>query len=200
MCAVGCMPAVCHAESAPYKHDGFYLQMSLGLGYLKQSANSDGEQSAITGASLNSSLWIGGSLIPGLVLGGGTLDAIAINPSLRDTAAGSTTKSTTYSRQLQIVGLVSDFYPDPRSGLHFKAMIGYAQLPLIKTDNYGYSVPSGLGVMAGVGYDFWVSQEWSIGVLGRFSYAALSDHDDDDGGPTANPTVAPAALASFTYN
>ena len=51
-----------------------------------------------------------------------------------------------------------------------------------------------LAITAGVGYDFWIAPEWSIGVFGRFTYGALKDTDSDL--DASYPTIAPALLAS----
>ncbi len=198
--AVCCVPAICHAQSVPFTHEGFYLQMTLGGGYLRSSASfplsGSNEDVSYYGGAVNGSLWIGGSLVPGFVLGGGTLGAIAISPSAKVTYQGQSetgTSNSSTSLQLNMIGLISDYYPNPSKGLHFQALLGYAVMSLNDHNSSNYSA-SGLGVMGGVGYEFWVSEEWSIGVLGRFAYAATKYQD------TSWPTIAPALLASFTYN
>jgi outer membrane autotransporter protein len=41
----------------------------------------------------------------------------------------------------------------------------------------GGSDPTGLVVVLGAGYHFWIADEWSVGPLARFSYAPLSRDD-----------------------
>jgi hypothetical protein len=53
--------------------------------------------------------------------------------------------------------------------------------------------PGGPIFGAGVGYDFWVADEWSIGVMGRFAYAPLKEND------VTYRTIDPAILATFTF-
>jgi hypothetical protein len=53
--------------------------------------------------------------------------------------------------------------------------------------------------MLGVGYDFWVADEWSLGVLGRFLYGSMSG-SDDRGVSWTHSTYAPAALLTATFN
>ena len=193
--AVCVLPAVCHAQSVPYTHEGFYLQMTLGGGYLGTSASADGEALSLHGGAINGSLWIGGSLAPGFVLGGGTSSSIAIRPKVKETVNGQVLDvgNVNAGLQLNMIGLVSDFYPNPTKGLHFQAMLGYAVVSITQ-DGASSVSPSGVGLIGGVGYDFWVSEEWSIGVLGNVAYAAAKLHD------VSYPTVSPALLASFTYN
>ncbi len=193
--ALCCLPAVCHAQSVPFTHEGFYLQMTVGAGYLGTSASANGEDLSIHGGALNGSVWIGGSLAPGFVLGGGTSSAFAVRPKVKETVRGVTRdlSDANAGLQLNMIGLVSDFYPNPTKGLHFQAMLGYAVLSITQNGASSQS-PSGIGLLGGVGYDFWVSEEWSIGMLGNFSYAAAKLND------VSYPTVSPSLLASFTYN
>lgn len=190
-------------RSGRHFHNGFYLQMALGLGYLGASASEGGEDLSVDGAAVTGSLWIGGSVLPGFVLGGGTLSAIAVSPHVTYTNANypslNESRSSDVSLHLQMFGLVSDIYPDPRTGFHFQAMIGYAVLSASR-DGQSTSTndPSGLGLMGGIGYDFWVSNEWSVGVLARFAYAATKF--EDAGASLDLPTTAPGLLATFTYN
>jgi hypothetical protein len=46
----------------------------------------------------------------------------------------------------------------------------------------------------GVGYDFWVGNEWSIGPMFRIAYAPMSIEE------TSVNAIAPALLATFTYH
>ena len=197
VCASALLPKVCHAQSLPHRHDGFYLQMTVGAGYLSSSADFGAIHSRIYGGALAGSLWMGGSVMPGFALGGGLIGDIAFAPSQKLSGGGmsSTTRAgTDQALQLQMIGLVTDIYPNPKQGLHFQAMLGYAVLSVSNNGDTGDVSPSGVGVLGGVGYDFWISEEWSMGVLGRVAYAAAKLNDQ------ANPTIAPALLASFTYN
>ena len=53
--------------------------------------------------------------------------------------------------------------------------------------------------MLGVGYEWWVGDEWSLGLLGRISYGSMSG-SDDRGVSWTHTTYAPALLLSATYN
>ncbi|MEP7050495.1 MAG: hypothetical protein ABJB12_09095 [Pseudomonadota bacterium] len=188
-------PAICRAQSVPFTHEGFYLQMTGGAGYLGTSASAAGEDLSIRGGAVSGSLWLGGSLLPGFVLGGGTSSAIAIRPKVKETIEGQEVSlgDPNLGMDLNMIGLISDFYPNPRRGLHVQAMLGYAVLSITQHGSSSRS-PSGIGLMGGVGYDFWVSAEWSAGVLGSFEYAGARLND------VSYPVLSPALRASFTYN
>jgi hypothetical protein len=58
----------------------------------------------------------------------------------------------------------------------------------------------GGGLMFGFGYDWWVSDEWSLGILGRLAIGFTGQ--DDAGGTRWYHGVggSPSVLVSATYN
>jgi hypothetical protein len=173
-------------------HDGFYLQMSIGPGYLQSSIDIPNSDTKMTGATVSSQLLIGGSLMPGLVLGGGFIDDYAFSPGA--SVNGQDLEVSDTSLYLISLGAFVDFYPNPAEGLHFQAFAGWAALESTTNGNSGGSDPTGLLITLGGGYEWWVGREWAIGILGRFGYAPLSMND------VSYSTISPALLATFTYN
>jgi hypothetical protein len=92
------------------------------------------------------------------------------------------------------IGAFADYYVDPHGGLHFQPFVGWGGLDASSDGNSGGSDPTGLVLALGAGYDWWVADEWSIGVMGRIAYAPLSLND------VSFTTIAPAVLATFTYH
>jgi hypothetical protein len=92
------------------------------------------------------------------------------------------------------IGPFVDFYPNPHDGLHFQGLLGFGALETSSKGNAGGSDPTGFLVSLGGGYDWWVGNEWSIGVMGRLAYAPLSLNS------VSYSTLAPAVLATFTYH
>jgi len=188
---------VCIAGSAnaePRTHDGFYLQLDVGLGYLSASADTGIPQLGeitYSGVTIPSALMIGGTVGP-VVIGGGFFADYAFSPSVE--AGGQSQELEDVSLTLFGIGLFADFYPDPHGGLHFQPFLGFAGLEASSNGNSGGSDPTGPVFALGVGYDFWVADEWSIGVMGRFAYAPLKLED------TSYNTIAPAVLVTFTYH
>jgi hypothetical protein len=73
------------------------------------------------------------------------------------------------------IGPYLDFYPDPMGGFHVLGSLGYAQVSFDDGDGIVEEVTSsGFTLGGGVGYDAFVSNEWGLGVLGRFGYAWTS--------------------------
>ena len=91
---------------------------------------------------------------------------------------------------LYSVALFADIYPDPEGGFHIMPSLGWGILfPHPR-------FPSGPVLGGGVGYDFWVGSEVSMGVMARLTYAPLHDYERD----TPYQIYEPALLYTVTYH
>jgi hypothetical protein len=199
------------ADPGVRRHDGFYLRLGLGVGNFSFTA--DVEQSGTALATVETStivpmseLAFGGTIAPGLVLGGGIYTA--------GTAGGSMDfditpeGGTSFSEELDtgpfgMVGPFIDYYFNPEQGLHLQAALGLAVFTVSEpsTESVDDVSLSGPGVMLGFGYEWWIGEQWSLGVLGRVMYASLSGEDPSDSEETYSATaLAPGVLLSVTYH
>lgn len=178
-----------------HRHDGFYLRLGLGLGYVSDSASeNDGTTFKIHGTTIPIDIMIGGSLVPGLVLGGGIWIAPMVSPKV-DFEGQTLTISSNYTVQFNQIGPFLDYYPNPHEGLHILGAVTYAGLTLVEdATNTTLANVKGFGLTAGLGYDFWIGNQWSMGVLGQFSYANLSADSE------SHQLISPALLGSATFN
>jgi hypothetical protein len=179
------------ANAEPRTHDGFYLHLDAGLGYLSTSAESRGSEVNFSGVTLPSALMLGGTVGP-VAIGGGFFGDYAFSPSMEINGVESELEDV--SLMLVGIGVFADYYVDPHGGLHFQPFVGWGGLSFSSDGNSGGSDPTGLVLALGAGYDWWVADEWSIGVMGRIAYAPLSLND------VSYTTIAPALLATFTYH
>ncbi|HVU04090.1 MAG TPA: hypothetical protein VHE30_20170 [Polyangiaceae bacterium] len=208
-----------------HHHDGFYFRFAGGVGLLHDAAKSDkplpskadfpfekipfdGSGGSTAGAT---ELSLGYTLGSGLALGVGVFTGLAPSSTLdvTDTNTGSYDMKAT---QLAVIGVLGDWYFFPDRGFHAQVSPGLATLVAgagqpENTDAAGNlrgpqaqaHTAIGFGFMLGVGYDFWVSDEWSLGVLGRFLYGSSSG-SDDRGVSWTHSTYVPALLLGATYN
>lgn len=182
------------AKAEPRTHDGFYLHMDLGLGYLSSSQTVEGLDGSVSysGVSFPGTLLMGGTVGP-VAFGGGFFSDYAPSTSVSDDS-GNSLELDDLSMYLIGIGMFADIYPNPHEGLHFLPFVGWGGLEMSYQGNAGGSDPTGLVMSLGVGYDFWVSANWSAGVMGRFAYAPLSLNN------SSFSTIAPALLGTITYH
>ncbi|HEY5955861.1 MAG TPA: hypothetical protein VIV60_04880 [Polyangiaceae bacterium] len=190
--AITAVLATSHAEAMPRTHDGFYLGLEGGFGYLSSSAKANGvDLGKYSGLTLDSALWLGGTVGP-VVIGGGFYTAQVLSPKV--TFQGQDVSSGVSSMYLVGIGPFVDVYPDPNDGLHFMGFVGWGGLESSRNGNVGGSDPTGLVTMLGGGYEFWVADQWSIGPLARLTYAPLSMSGAD------YSTLAFALVADIKYH
>jgi hypothetical protein len=187
-------------------HDGFYFRFGLGIGALSGSytfheneSTSSTDQFDFDGSGLAfvSELAFGGSPTPGFVIGGGSYGA----------DIGSTTfkvgneEHEDESTALSIVGPFIDIYPMPTSGFHIQAAPGFA----LATASEGTWIDDdfvgiGFGMMAGVGYEAWIGEQWSLGFVGRILYGSVTLEDLDGNDEVEASVLVPGALLVVTYH
>lgn len=175
-------------------HDGLYIRLALGGGYVHDKLSSDRFGSAtITGAAIPIDLMLGWALVPGLTLGGGIWLAPLSSP--KGEYHGTSTAISSKNRiQYSRFGLFADYYPNPREGLHALGNIAYAGMTIVEdaTDKL-LGNAKGVAFTAGIGYEFWIGAQWSAGLLAQLGYAALSAPNE------SHSLIAPGLIATFTY-
>ncbi len=154
-------------------HDGFYLRLGLGMGYFTTSVTVDPAPAVtrdvkITGLAIVGEFLLGGTPAPGFVIGGGSMGASV--PSAKLEVDGQQVDTASDNVALSMLGIFMDVYPDPSAGLHIQGMVGFAQLSS-NDDNNSDDNPTGLGLALGIGNEWWVGEQWGIGVMGRLMYA-----------------------------
>ncbi len=163
--------------------------MGLGAGY--GQVNSEGSVGSASGVDFEAKysgmgpvyeLLIGGTPGAGLVVGGGFVGQDITDPDL-EVEVGGFEEDELFeldgSLGLVLLGPFLDWFPEDRGGFHVGAMLGFGGIGLSGGDDD--DVSQGWGGSFWAGYDFWVGDQWSLGVEGRAVYLATS-RDLEEGG------------------
>jgi hypothetical protein len=187
-----------------HHHGGFYLRLSIGVGYLwnRVEGTNNSEKFTIRGSILPLEVLLGGTALPGLVIGGG----LWLNPGLQfkyETDNGTTDLEDDYSLMFAQFGPFVDYYPDPKQGLHFLGAATITNFTLNRRDTFETTTgadreANGFAFTVGVGQEFWIGKQWSAGILGKFTYATLSR--SEAGLSYDHEILTPAVLATFTFH
>ena len=191
-----------------YRHDGFYLRMAAGIGVGTDRLHGSwsdygfekdsGRLGRMVGAAVATEAALGGSVVPGLVMGVGTFTSVWPAPA-----------ETEYDfniSQLALFAPMIDVYPKPRKGWHVQAAVGVASF----TMGFGTTgsasprpaqahVAAGAGFLLGAGHEWWIAEQWSLGILLRMM-RAWSRGDDSDGGSWAHRSQSYSALVTCTWH
>jgi hypothetical protein len=190
-------------------HDGFYFRAGLGVAlFAGGSVAPPGSTTnvSVSGAGPSLELAIGGTPWRGLVIGGGIYGMTAPGPTYSASGASLSGGAAVVSS----IGPFADWYVDPEGGWHIQGVIGLAAIQAGKgtpTEIGGssYTFPSddesgtGISLLAGVGYEWWVGDQVSLGAIARIQYVGGSVKGSGDTDSTSVKLVVPAILGTLTY-
>jgi len=195
LAVLGCGAVLCGlsvAQAAPRTHDGFYMQFNVGLGYYNTSAGEAGTDVSFSGLTIPSSFLMGGTLFNHLVIGGGFFCDTGPSPSYE--VNGQSVELDNVTQYIIGLGGFVDYYVWSDRGLHFPLFLGWGGLETSADGNAGGSDPTGFITYFGGGYEFWMSDEWSIGALFRLVIAPSKLND------VSYTTIEPGFLLTLTYH
>lgn len=166
-------------------HNGFFARSDTGLSFLWASVrgpNGSSGRSAIRGWGQSAVISVGGTPWRGLVLGG-TVWTAQIDPTFVEGGKTVVPDDNSVKETLLRVGPFVDWYPNPARGFHAQAAALFAVQ--IESDVKGNPIkPASLGaaLSVGAGYEWFVSSEFSVGLLGRLAVGRIvrapSDGDE----------------------
>jgi hypothetical protein len=200
-------PAVSSTAAAPgaHLHDGFYLRLATGFGAYNETIRQKGadDQTAVTGIATVSEIAVGRAVRPGVIFGGGvwSCGVLASDRAVRGPAPPSEVIDS--QGNFSLIGPFLDYYFDPRRGLHLQGAAGFATLRGIEVQSGEFdrhALSLGGGLMMGFGYEWWVSNEWSLGVLGRITGGFTTGTDQSDTRWFHTVGASPSVLFSGTFN
>ena len=198
-------PAEPTVRSLPHRHDGFYLRLSTGFGPYNESIARPGQDphTSVSGIATTGDFAIGGSPRPGLVLGGALWSASVLVADARTDAGEIAPPSAGERSSYSVIGPWMDYYFNPRGGLHMPMSLGFAVVRGVDAGGGRFNRENtalGAGCLVGIGYEWWVSDEWSIGILGRLTGIVATSKDDDGRRWVHAVGSAPSVLFTATYN
>lgn len=199
--------------SEPRRHDGFYLRVASGFGAFDErlaaqsGAGLEPSRGRSRGIATLGELALGGTLGEHWVVGGGIYAADVLASTYRadpERPLPPPAELDPGLRSLSLIGPFFDWYARSSGGVHLQAALGLATLtprvfgdPATEQSEY---LALGGGLMLGAGYDFWIADEWSLGVLSRTTIAFLRGEDDADRGWTHLALTSPGLLVTLTYH
>jgi hypothetical protein len=174
-----------------HNHDGFYARLSLGFGSLGATMNPP-QTNGIkgSGATLALDVALGYAVSPGIILGGTlmmeSLPSVRLdadNPVVTDVSAG-------------LLGPFFDGYPNARGGFHLGGGLGFAGTRVHPETAAGFTKANGFGLAGWLGYDIWVADQWSTGILVRLmGTRTKADAIATDNGAAGSASMATQSIA-----
>jgi hypothetical protein len=188
-----------------HEHDGFYLRIATGFGGYSESITlEDSDDSTnVTGMASVGELALGGAIAPGIILGGGVWTSSVLASDRHVDGMEPPDEVIGGSSNFSLVGPFVDWYFDPHRGLHLQGALGFASVR-------GYGLPEaqdnpdaasfGGGFMVGFGYEWWASDQWSLGILARLAAVVAVQEDEENQMWTHGIGTSPSVLFTATLN
>lgn len=180
------------------EHEGFFLRLGIGVGWFDMKTDFMGEDLHIKGPAGHLQLAIGGNLSRNFILFGQLFVNAAEEPTAEIGGDEEDLEDLTVSLGALGVGLA---YYLP-SNLYFSGTLAVSQLRL-EDDNDGSDAESEAGpaFMAQLGKEWWVSDNWGLGLAGQMFLSRNRDDDDAEGDEDVTwTTLGFGLLFSATYD
>ncbi|HSN90753.1 MAG TPA: outer membrane beta-barrel protein [Anaeromyxobacteraceae bacterium] len=158
-----------------HQHDGFYLNLDLGFGAMSSSTTSLGSDLKLSGAAGEFSVAAGFALTNNFIIAGQVWGTSVSDPTLEVDGVDLGSADATLS--LTGVGLNLVYYFMPLN-LYLSATPSLAMLSL-ESGGLTYDTENGFGLRFAVGKEWWVSDNWAIGLNGQIAFTS-----NDDAGST----------------
>jgi hypothetical protein len=181
-----------------HQHDGFYMRLYTGIGFLSASDTYLGSKETYSGAGVTFGASFGGVIAPNLVLFGEFLGTVVSDPSYE--APGQSQTLSGLDATLVGFGPGVAYYLEPIN-LYFSGTLTFSQFSLSDSqssdpNNNADLTNLGIGTNLMVGREWWVSPDWGIGVAAQLHIASMKMKDYDS---RMTATVL-SLLFSATYN
>jgi hypothetical protein len=180
------------AASGRHTHDGFFMRLSLGGG--GASASKSGEK--YSGGSGAFGAAFGGAITQHLILYGEVFGHSVHEPKYK--VGGTSVTERGWDLNIAGVGPGVAYYFMPLN-LYLSGTLLLQRASLSESNDSRSSralTDVGLAASLMVGKDWWVSDNWALGVAAQFLLGSAKDRDDESNWTTA----ALALMFTATYN
>ncbi len=159
-------------------HTGMFSHVGLGLGYAAARADLDWDAGSPdleqSGVAYQIQFLLGGSVMPRLAVHFSYFGFDSFGTSLK--ANGKEVKGQDADLAFNGIGAGLTYYLP--SNLYFSGSAGLALVSVTDREGYGYRLDPGFGAQAGVGYEWWLSADWGLGVALAGSFFMAKDESE----------------------
>lgn len=195
-----------------FVHDGFYMRLAGGIGGVSDKLQGDAHSADAAAGTLDGTVsgFAGATEVAvGLTPFRGWVFGVAIDTLTMPGPSGSlgdgAGRFEFETSQLATYGALVDYYLDPLRGFHVQASAGLASYIMGQGNATGVPIIApphaalGFGLMLGVGNQWWIDREWTLGVLPRLMLA-WTNGVDEFGGAFSHRTIGYSLLLTATYH
>jgi hypothetical protein len=177
-----------------HMHDGFFLRLAPGVGFMSDNETLGANKFEYSGTSSLFDFAIGGAIIENLIVFLDVSAAVVSEPKLKVNGQSATTNSSDHSTSILGLGLAY-YFP---SNIYLSGAVGRA-ITSLKANGKTYETKNGYGLNMMLGKEWWVSDNWGLGIAGQWLYSDCPDIDFAGSTPHVKASSF-GVLFSATYN
>jgi len=162
-----------------HAHDGFFLRLTAGFGYMSASETYSGTTDTYSGVGATFGGAFGGVVAPNLILFGEFLGTSVPDPNFDRN--GPMGYSTSFSGAMSLFGFGPGiaYYIEPIN-LYLSGTLAFSTMTIDNyDDDWSRDTNFGLGMSLAVGKEWWVGRDWGIGLAGQLHLASMRDSTYD---------------------
>ena len=179
-----------------HQHDGFFIRLTPGLGYSNFTEDIQGiDVFEFSGLSSASRLQIGGAVSQNLIIFGEFGAIIQFDPSMK--LLGQSVDVTDVQLTISDFGGGITYYIMP-ANIYFALSLLVSQVTLEIQGNKA-ETESGFGFNVLIGKEWWVGDDWGLGIAGFGYYSTMDDKTVNGITPSISNTAF-GILFTVTYN
>jgi hypothetical protein len=186
------------ADESANRHDGFMLRLTLGFGYgnLGQEATApaalggDSAESDAGGLAGTFSVDLGGAVSDSITIHARLSDLVIVDPDVTINGQDAGTAEDVSLAAFLLAPAIT-FYAMP-ANVYGTLAVGASWVRSDVNDREVDSSEVGLGLNVDVGKEWWVGDQWGLGIAGRFWLTATTETDTVTLPPTLG--VAPESV------
>lgn len=182
------------ANTGEHRHDGFFLRLAPGIGVMSTSEKLGADKYEYSGASGLFNFAVGGAIFENVILHLDITGASMSEPKLKVNGQSKTTTTNDHATSLLGIGLTY-YFP---SNFYLTGAAGIAKTEL-KANGNTYRTDDGFGFNLMLGKEWWVSENWGLGVAGQWLYTDCPDKPYAGSTPHVKASAI-GVLFSATYN
>ncbi len=182
--------------SGVHKHDGFFLRFTPGIGHTNLTEEIDGTDILeLSGLSYSSRLQIGGAVSENLIIYGEIGGIIFLSPSMK--FLGEEIDDPDVTVNITGFGAGVSYYIMPANVYFALSLLASG----VSLENQGTTAETeiGFGFNLLCGYEWWVGDDWGLGIAGFLHYSSMHDQEFYDEIPTIS-NLGYGLIFSVTYN
>ena len=158
-------------DDTQHKHDGFYFHIASGFGGAALVEEVEQDELIISGGSSNGKIGIGYAFVENFIVSLDFFGNVIVDPDVL--VNGQEINDADVELTMGNVGLGMTYYFMP-SNFYLSGSIGLASGEL-ETDFGTYDTDLGYGINLAIGKEWWVSDNWGLGVVSHLYYSSIPD-------------------------